>query len=521
MRLPSMVYADGIRAHTQVKFGGYNHTAAAHDGEIYDMANMTGDQYPILASRPPRKRVRSFTKPNGLYARDGLWRVDGTVLYKDEETIYTGLSDGRKQFVTLGVYVIVHPDMVYVNTLTGEVGTLSATWTGTVKFSDGTYAGEEAKANTVTGLDGVDFSTVFREGDAVTISGCSNSENNKTPIIREMDGKVLRFYENTFTIGTGGDTETVTIKRSIPEMDFLCENENRLWGCKGDTVYASKLGDPFNWNVFDGVATDSFTVDVGSAGDFTGCVSYKGYPCFFKEEHVYKMYGSIPSNFQLMASASLGVEEGSGASFAVAGEVLFYLSRAGVVAYSGGIPVSVSAPFGEERYKNAVAGSDGVKVYISMQDADGVRFLFVYDTRRNLWYKEDASEAIGFAWHDGMLLMLTVDGSLWEIGAADGAETVESMVEFGDFTESDPNKKGLTRLRLRLEADKGASVTVQVQFDSDGVWRDVRTLTSTVKKSFTLPIVPRRCDHFRIRILSVGQWRLHSMVRESYSGSEY
>ena len=78
MRLPSMVYADGIRAHTQVKFGGYNHTAAAHDGEIYDMANMTGDHYPILASRSPRHLVGTIAMPNGMYARDGLWWVDGS-----------------------------------------------------------------------------------------------------------------------------------------------------------------------------------------------------------------------------------------------------------------------------------------------------------------------------------------------------------------------------------------------------------------------------------------------------------
>lgn len=118
----------------------------------------------------------------------------------------------------------------------------------------------------------------------MTISGAVTHEsNNKTPIIREIDGDYLRFYENTFTIGSGGDAETLTIKRTVPDMDFLCENENRLWGCKEDTIYASKLGDIFNWNVFDGVATDSYSVNVGSAGDFTACCSYLGYPCFSRK----------------------------------------------------------------------------------------------------------------------------------------------------------------------------------------------------------------------------------------------
>ena len=100
-----------------------------------------------------------------------------------------------------------------------------------------------------------------------------------------------------------------------------------------------------------------------------------------------------------MGSASLGVEAGSHMSLAIAGEVLFYLSRVGIVAYSGGIPQSIAAPFGTERYRNAVAGSDGVKYYVSMEDVEGGWTLFVYDTRFNQWHKEDALEAVGFGWN--------------------------------------------------------------------------------------------------------------------------
>ena len=41
-----------------------------------------------------------------------------------------------------------------------------------------------------------------------------------------------------------------------------------------------------------------------------------------------------------------------------------------------------------------------------------------------------------------------------------------------------------------------------------------------MKRSFYLPIIPRRSDHFRIRFSGTGGWRLYSLVRESYSGSE-
>lgn len=134
------------------------------------------------------------------------------------------------------------------------------------------------------------------------------------------------------------ETGTLSVRRTVPDLLYVCENENRLWGCDKTTIYASKLGDIFNWNVYDGLDTDSYSVDTGSAGSFTACVSYLGYPIFFKEEHIYKVYGSIPSNFEIMGSATLGVAEGSAGSLAVAGEILFSpLPGAGVMAYSGGI----------------------------------------------------------------------------------------------------------------------------------------------------------------------------------------
>lgn len=523
--LPQMLYADGISQVQQTTFKGYNHNLYAGEGELWDMKNMTSDLYPILSPRKPRYIVKKLGKANGFYAKDVLYWADGTGFYAGG--VKRGeLTDSKKQFIGIGQYIIILPDKKWYNAETEEFGDMEARWSGNATIQNGTYAGENAQANTIY-ASGAAWGSIFRAGDAVAISGCKTHEsNNQTIIIREIEGDYLRFYENSFTIGASGETENMTIEREVPELDFICENENRLWGCKGDTVYASKLGDPFNWNVFDGVATDSFAVDVGSAGDFTGCCSYLGYPCFFKEEQIYKVYGDRPSNFQVMGSASLGVEAGSHGSLAIAGETLFYLSRTGIVAYTGGIPQSIAAPFGTERYCNAVGGSDGVKYYISMEDTAGEWTLFAFDTRFNLWHKEDGLKVVGFGW-SGELYCLDDSGKLWLSGNArnvpEGAtaeEPVESMAEFGDFAEGSPNKKGTSKLMMRVEVDEGASVTVEMEFDSDGVWREVCQMSATKKRSFNLPIIPRRSDHFRIRIKGRGTWRIYSMTRESYAGSE-
>lgn len=532
MRLPNMKFADGIVKGKQIEFGGLNHSIGAEDGELWDMRNLTSDHYPVLATRSPRLLYRTFAQPGGLFSWDGLCWVDGTAFYFDGEE-KGQVTAGDKTFASMGAYVIIMPDKCWYNVETGEFGSMEARWSGkSLTFSDGLLYGEAATANCISS-NGVNWEDYFHTGDAVTINGCTtNPGNNISIIIRAIDGDKLYFYENSFTLGTDGaaytESGSLTIERTVPDLKYLCENENRLWGCTETTIYACKLGDIFNWNVYDGLDTDAYAVDTGSAGAFTGCVSYLGYPTFFKEDHIYKVYGSVPSNFELLGSATLGLAKGSGRSLAVAGEALFYMSRNGVMAYTGGIPQPMGAAFGQCRFKNAVGGSDGLKYYVSAETSGGGWELYVYDTQRGLWHREDELQVTSFAKLHGNLYMLDAAGNLWITGnPQDPPEdvTVESGIEwsaeFADFTDEDPNKKGVSKIQIRLELEEGAAVQVWLQFDTDGEWRKVSSaLGEGTKRSYYLPIVPRRTDHYRLKLTGTGMCRVYSLVREYYIGSE-
>ena len=532
MKLPGIVTPDGIREGHQVEFGGLDHNPGAKDGAIWDMRNLTSDYYPLLASRPERTLARTLTQPGGIWCWEKLCWVDGTTFYYNGEAKGT-VTAGEKRFTALGVYIIILPDKAYYNTYDGTFGSLESSWSGTsLTFTNGKLFDEDAKANCIQAT-GVDWADYFKAGDAVTIAGCTaHPENNKTPVIREIDGDKLYFYEYTFVLdGEDGITPyaesgSLSIKRTVPELHFICENENRLWGCDDTTIYASKLGDPFNWNGYEGLSTDAYAVDTGSAGPFTACISYLGYPIFFKEDHIYKVYGSQPSNFQVMGSATLGVAAGSDRSLAVAGEVLFYLSRSGIMAYSGGIPQPVGFAFGVERFRVGVGGSDGLRYHVSMEGEDSGRLLYIYDTQRGMWHTQDESDAMGFAMADGDLYMLNRDGKMWILGRAqnppEGAAPegpVSWWAEFADITDEDPYKKGLSKLVVRLEVEEGATVTVAIRFDSTGEWEQVDQLTAQAKRSYYLPIVPRRADHFRIKLSGTGGCRVYSVAREYYKGS--
>lgn len=540
----SLPYIPQVYAHAkggQIAFGGINHNLYAGDGEIYDMQNLTSDYFPLLAPRGQRYApygAYTVSSPQGIIASDALYYIAGGKLYKNGTVVegYT-FAAGEKQLAVLGNYLIVFPDKVCYRLKKGaddkafEELNASKPYTNAT-IGDGTYAGEKADANTLDTKD-TNVADTFRVGDAVFFSGIDDylSTPGSALIIREIDGSKLVFYENTFVglpekDANGNRTPVscnVTISRDVPDMDFICENENRLWGCIGDTIYASKPGDPFNWNAFDSIATDSYAAEVGSAGSFTACCSYLGYPVFFKEDHIYKVYGDRPSNYQVMSSASLGVEAGSSKSLAIAGEILFYNSRAGIMAYSGGIPQLVSAPLGTERYKNAVAGSDGIKYYVSMQDRNNGWRLYVYDTRYQLWHKEDATRAYGFAWN-GDLLMMTYD-TIWVCGNTRGNYStaegrVQSFVEFGDFIESSPNAKCVSKFQLRAELSSACILTVKIQYDS-GAWEEIAKLSGKAEKqSYVIPIKPRRADHYRLRIEGINQYKIYSLTRVYDNSSE-
>jgi len=561
-RLPKMVYGNGNRKTSVVEFGGMYHRDEARNGEIYDLMNISADALPIL--RPVKPEKRAVFKNEKLIAikenGEDFWAITAITasqnrkakLYKNgiakSNWNITSAEEEKAEIIRMSGYLILMPWKKIVKLEDGSVFSMDKRWpdsgSGAITIHDGTYAGEEADANTITAT-GIAWADYFSAEDCVEISGCTaHPENNGAHVIREIDGANLRFYENEFVIGEGGDEESaVVIERTAPAMRYLCQNENRLWATDedGKEIYASALGDPTNWKRYDGVGTDSYAVTVGSGGSWTGCVSYMGYPIFFKENHIYKVYGDRPSNFQVLASASLGVAEGEAKSLAIAGETLFYLSKTGIMAYTGGIPSRISAALGDGRFRSCVAGSDGRRFHVCMVDQSGAGRIYLFDTEQKVWTTigDGDQHIVGWIYIDG-LIRAGNEGQSGEVAtfryderadAPQGAtETaVQSVVEFGDFDEDYKstsnsqtalNHKGITRLQLRAEVEDGGTLTVWIQYDSDGKWRKVQKIGTGKKQSFVLPIIPRRCDHFRLKLEGVGAWSVFSMTREFYRGSE-
>ena len=528
--LQQIPYPTGTQKQVQTSFSGLDRRSGAGNGAICGMENLTGDHAPLLASRSSRyvfmpPAFPTVETPNGIFAAGHLFIVDGTELYVDD-TLAGTVADSEKVFAALGERVVFWPDKM-IWTEDGGLESLESSLTvAGLEFADGTYAEEAAEKNTIIHPTAAfDWSDYFNVGDAVGISGTTDGANDKTAIIREIDGNELRFYENTFSENIT-ETGDVTIARTVPDLDFLCTNENRVWGCKDDTVWCCKLGDPFNWNVFDGLSTDAWSVETGSAGGFTGCVSFLGYPCFFKEDRIFKVYGSKPSNFEMMGAATLGVLGGAHKTMAVAGETLFYLSRTGFMAYNGGMPSPIDAELARA-YCGGAAGSDGIKYYVSAvysEDDELNAELLVYDTRTRLWHREDDTAAFGMAYFGGVVCLTNAGlRMMWSCPTppedATEESTVSSAVEFGDWDFQSFGSKYPVRLWLRAEAAQGVTLAVSLRYDG-GEWESTATWNPGTKKSGYFPVPLHRCGYYAIKITSDGPWKLWALEHELYHGAD-
>ena len=325
---------------------------------------------------------------------------------------------------------------------------------------------------------------------------------------------------------------TMTIEMRVPDLDYVCEANNRIWGCRyqeadGTVVNELRccaLGDFRNWYKFQGTAADSYTVTLGSDGIFTGAFSHQGRPLFFKESYVHKLTGTVPANYTIVTLQGRGVQDGSWKSLAVVNETLFYKSRNDIMAYEGAMPYAVSQKLGQALYKNAVAGGYRDKYYICMQDERLTWHTYVLDVSKGLWHQEDRKQITHMATAGGELVLACKDGENTQLRTVAGTNQEEGEFEwsvtFGVLGYQSEQQKYLSRYNIRAQMRAGGHMKVEMQYDSDGKWVHMGTLKSQRLRTFLLPIIPRRCDHCQLRISGKGAVNIYSVAREYENGGD-
>lgn len=317
-----------------------------------------------------------------------------------------------------------------------------------------------------------------------------------------------------FTIVKHTDSRPVHFSKPYPELDFVCESGNRLWGVsnKDNSVYASVFGDPTNFYLYDPDNDESgYALTFGSEGDFTGICAYGGGICCWKERRMHKVLGVIPSEYYSTEYEIPGVQKGSERSLQVVNETLFYKGTNGVYAYNGGVPSLISYNLGKRKLTDAVGGYDGQRYYLNALDGLGEPQMLTYDLTHGIWLKEDLIRAEAFTTTDEAMHFLS-EGVIYKTGQENG-ERIAWLAEFAPFTEAQHLKKGYSKLMLRLDMEAGSYIKIETKTDRKP-WSKVYSRGATNDMTLNIPLRMGRCDQFALRLSGEGRVVIRSMVRE-------
>lgn len=562
-------------------FRGLNLSQGIGDGEWAWMQNMDTREYPAVARRQKRVHVATLNKPNGLCATDRLCFVDGVKFYYNG-FYYGDVEDSEKTLVPMGAKIAIFPDKKLFDTTTfsftdmEQKNVSSGTVRVTLAKGDGTPYGEYteggtapenpengqlwldtsgdapvmktwseaqglwvAEATTYVLVSATGMGQGLKALDGVTVSGLEEAGLNGDWILTDAGPDYILFtgiLQKALT-----QAGEVRVERTCPEMDFVVEKDNRLWGCSSadHEIYCCKLGDPTNWRAYQGVATDSYAVTVGTPGPFTGAAVSGSAVIFFKENCLHRVYGTQPSNFTVYVDNLRGVQQGCHKSAVRVNEYLYYKSVFDVCVYADSEVAGISAALGTESYKNAVAGVCGNRLYLSMEEQEGAWQLLVYDTAAGVWTREDGTHALGFASCLTETFMLRADGELYALlpgeynkdffmvgsdytvyAQEETDQEVSWELRTGEILRELPDHKYIGKIQLYLELDPGARAEVALRRDG-GAWEKVQELSGGDQRRCTLPIYPRRCDRMEIRLTGVGHARLVNWSKYVGYGSEY
>lgn len=509
---------------------GINLSDDYQDGSLADSSRISSKRYPYFATRNKREMVGDWEGVTAMTSWNKLVVVKGTKLYYDGNEVGTVL-EGEKQFAVVNTKLVIMPDKKYLDMQTLQLVDMAVSFSQSKSIS--TTAPDNDGKETLTM-----YSTTLPSdkwglnlGDVIEIEFDSKTFSLQIKDIQQSGSNVVFTFaemkkKDNFT-NVSQHTTTLKLSRKIPDFDYICEADNRIWGCVNSeqTIYASALGDPTNFFDYTGESTDSYAVAVGSEGNFTGCHRLGSSVLFFKSNLLHKVVGDYPANYAVYTYSIEGVKEGCFRSMQIINETLLYMGSSGVFSYGGGTTNFLSMPLGNKNYTDAVAGTDGEKYYLSCKNGTD-KHLFIYDIKNNLWLRDGASEVTCFARSVDTMYML-IDGRIY-IDGDSPLDTAWSMT-FNPFYESATyrgrkssavfNKRSYSQLIMRVEAPVNTHAVVEVRIDG-GRWQEIGTIVGNKEGVVTKVIPLNRCDKFELKLHGNGEFCLLNLSRIYTTGSE-
>lgn len=547
MKLPELPIKIPKRNYQIYKLQGLDRSDDFGEGSLWDTLNISSKRLPYFTTSKDESDYGLYDNVTDITAWESLLFINNGSLFYNDIEIADDMLGGDKQFAVLNTKIVIFPDKKYLDlnptleapTLVDMVNAINLPEPEeTISVTTAPTTSDTEQTMTITG--GADYESDFNKYDKDDyIHVVLTKEISGEPVTYETKEYNIYFVkaetsstdlvvtfrkddDNTFEEDTYSQLKT---ERHIPDFDYICSKDNRLWGCvsKTQTIWASELGIPTKFDSFSDTDYSSWATNVATPDAFTGCAALGSSLVFFKEFCMHKILGNAPSEYSLYDYDVDGVQNGSSKSIQVINDTVFYLSNRGVMMYSGGNPQKISEQLGSYKLSGGVGGTDGERYYLSCSEnikGENRTSLLTYDLRTGVWLREDSQNVTGFARLKGTLYAIKGGKIKFDNGLP---LTTEWYIQFNDMFESTYNnygrrtgsvlqKKMYSKLVMRAEMPEESYAVVKVRTDG-GLWEDVSHIVGR-SGVFNVAIPINRCDKFGIRIEGKGEFTLLAMERE-------
>lgn len=470
-----------IKKKTQAitNFKGLNERASIADNEFSDCCNITLSEYPALSVRDGREIYVEQQSGVNMWAKS----VCKNMLVCDGSDIYYSFYDN-----TYGVY--------------GAGNSLR-----TEKLPNADFIGVTLYNNQLFFLSKPDEDGSFTLTNYFYRGLVSGEESIDIP-----DTKIFDEYNEGENCHVG----------------FMALG-NRLIISYKNEIAISYHDDVSDWTTYqvEGVATASCAqrIHLMDDGYFTGCIKYRDYPIFFKENSMYILYGEY-APFSLSRIDMVGCPYPE--TIAVCNGALYFLSDIGVMEYTGGTPTLISENINLSPSSYIIqpsACADDRYYYISN---------YVFDTFTRTWAKTDPQQSshsgtVSYetlispqCCFEGHTYFLVSERRQEEGDAATYSYSIERTSPTSDadwsfttkqFHEYQEGRKIISKIMIGFENESASELKIEVSlnkqdFQTAYIWDGMNDFVQQV------PIILPPCDYFQLRVSGKGKMIIHYLKRE-------
>lgn len=314
---------------------------------------------------------------------------------------------------------------------------------------------------------------------------------------------------------------------AIPNIDYAAVHLSRVFGVGRGRVYASHFNNYADWTLD---TADEYNeanawcsetqANSRAEGDFVGITAFQNHVICFKKDYMHEIYNN-KNPFRVQDIFAEGCIDNR--SIQDVDGRLFFVSRDGVMLYTGSNPKWVGYDLGIDRFDKAVAGNDGRRYYLYCE-AKGEKHLFVYDTLAGLWSEETVSEEIvSFAHNQNGMFAFTAEGFVYRLDTAAFDHSWSFETDF--IMAQSVDIKHIKKIQLFAHIPEGSWIHVYVLYNNEPFdpGTSQRVYNSGGKTgTFPIRVLPRQTAGygFKLHFMGYGYVRLYEMEIDITGGGD-